>query len=144
MPLIPSLGCAEGTLHVRCDAHAELKHVKSPVSYSKDKKWRAYVDVQVRGDVGCTYTSQLRVGPADGEYRVAYMISPEQYLYGNGIEILSWVHSGSVLLVRTDQWQDGSDALDDPDVLAIDARSGLVYKPDLNAMLKSRKRTAAI
>ncbi len=138
--LVPCFGRAQNTLYVACDHDAKPKHVASAVSYSNDKKWRAYVDVEVRSDAGCTYTTRLWVGAADGQYQAAFVIPPEQYAYGNGMEILSWQKSGSVLLVRTDQWQEGSDALDDPGVLAIDARTGLVYKPGLSAMMEHRKR----
>lgn len=137
--LIPCLARADDTLHVSCEDRAKPKHVKSSVSYSADRKWRAYIEVEVRGNAGCTYTSQLWAGPADEQYRVAYVIPPEQYMYGNGMEIVGWAQSGSVLLVKTDQWQMGSDALDSPGLLAMDAESGLVYKPDLGAMLETRK-----
>lgn len=139
LPLTPFLASAQNTLTVTCDEHAKLTHVRGAVSYSNDKEWRAYVDVEVRGNVGCTYTTRLWVGPAAGPYRAAFVIPPEQYAYGNGMKILGWGKSGPVLLVRTDQWQEGSDALDEEGVLAVDVSSGLVYKPDLSAMMAHRK-----
>jgi len=103
--LMPGFGRAQNsTLYVACDSPAKLKHVTSAVSQSDDMEWRAYVDVQARSDGMCIYTTQLWVRPIDGAYRVAFVIPPEQYLYGNGMEILGWEKSGSVLLVRTNQW----------------------------------------
>jgi hypothetical protein len=129
---------AQETLTFLCNEQAKLTQIRSRVSYSNDKKWRAYVDVKARGDLGCVHTTELWVGPADGPYRIAFVIPPESYAYGNGMKILGWEKSGSVLLARTDQWQEGSDALDTEGVLAIDASSGLVYTPDLSAMMAGR------
>lgn len=43
------------------------------------------------------------------------------------------------MLVRTEQWQIGSDAGDTEQVLAIDAANGMVYEPELHAMLEDGK-----
>ncbi len=138
MLLMPGFGRAQNTLYVACDNPAKPKHVTSAVSYSDDKKWRAYVDVQARNAGLCVYTTQLWLGPSDGPYRVAFVIPPEQYVYGNGMQILGWEKSGSVLLVKTNRWQEASDAGNGEDVLAIDAEFGFVYKPDLSELMQGR------
>lgn len=140
LPLAPLLTSAQDTLTVICDEHAKLTEVRSKVSYSNDKKWRAYVNVATGSDLGCAHTTELWVGPVGGPYRPAYVIPPEPYAYGNGMKILGWERNGSVLLARTDQWQEGSDALDEEGVIAIDASDGLVYKPDLSVMMASRHK----
>jgi len=55
------------------------------------------------------------------------------------MEILGWAKHSSMLLVKTEEWQPGSDALDRQQVLAIDAGNGMVYEPELEAMIKARK-----
>jgi len=47
--------------------------------------------------------------------------------------------NSSMLLVKTEEWQWGSDAPDGQQVLAIDAGSGMIYEPDLESMLQARK-----
>ena len=44
-----------------------------------------------------------------------------------------------MLLAKTELWQYGSDAPDQQQVLALDAATGEVYEPELEAMLQDRK-----
>jgi hypothetical protein len=55
------------------------------------------------------------------------------------MEVLGWAPHSGMLLVRTEQWQWGSDAVDIQQVLAIEASTGVVYEADLEAMLETRK-----
>lgn len=55
------------------------------------------------------------------------------------MEILGWAPNSSLLLVETEEWQEGSDAPDQQQVLAVDARTGIVYEPNLEAMLETHK-----
>lgn len=133
--LIPFEGAAQDTLWVLCDQQANPVQVKGKVSYSNDKNWRAYVDVRAGGDRGYAHTTVLWVGFAGGAYRPAYIIPPEPLAYGNGMKILGWAKNEPVLLARTSRWQEGSDALDDEGVLAVNVRDGSVYQPDLSTMM---------
>jgi len=64
---------------------------------------------------------------------------PQRTLAGNGMEILGWAKTSSTLLVKTELWQYGSDAPDEQQVLAVDAATGMVYEPEMEAMLQGRK-----
>jgi hypothetical protein len=55
------------------------------------------------------------------------------------MEILGWAKHSNMLLVKTEEWQLGSDAPDRQQVLALDAGTGMVYEPDLEAMIKARR-----
>jgi hypothetical protein len=67
------------------------------------------------------------------------MMPPKRNDSANGMEILGWATNSSMLLVRTAEWQYGSDAAPGEQVLAIDAGTGMVYQPELKAMLDERK-----
>ena len=127
------------TLFVDCDEQEKPKHLLSPVSLSDDKKWRAYVEVDVRTDLGCLHTTRLWIARTDESYRLAYLMPPKRTAAGNGMAILGWRVHSNMLLVRTEQWQYGSDAPDVQQVLAVDASTGLIYEPELEAMLQAHE-----
>ena len=111
----------------------------SPVALSEDENWRAYVEVDVQSDLGFLHTTRLWVARAKAPYRLVYLIPPKRTAVENGMEILGWAKKSSMILVKTEEWQHGSDAPDRQQVLAIDAGTGMVYEPELEAMLQARK-----
>jgi len=125
------------TLFVNCQEMEETKHVFGPVFSSHDRTMRAYVEVEVQR--GCIYTSRLWVAGRDATYRPVFLMAPRPSALGNGMEILGWARTSSMLLLETEEWQEGSDAPDTQGVLAIDARTGLVQEMRLQAMLQLRK-----
>jgi hypothetical protein len=131
-----ALAPSQKTLAVNCQED-KPEHVLSPISLSQDQNWRAYVEVDVQ--TGCLHTTQLWVGPPNAPYRVAYLMPPKPYAVGNGMDILGWSTSSNLLLVKTEEWPDGSDAEDTQGVLAIDAATGMVYDADLEAILQGHK-----
>jgi len=129
---------AERTLFVNCEENAKPKQVLSPVSLSEDGKWRAYVEVDVRSDLGCLHTTRLWVARPSEPYRLVYFMPPQGEAVENGMEILGWAKNSRVLLVKTEAWQWASDADDVQGIAAIDAETGMVYEPRLDAMLEER------
>jgi hypothetical protein len=129
---------SHNTLLVDCDRNERAKRVLSPVALSEDKTWRAYVEVNVESDLGCLHTTRLWVDKANGPYRLVYLIPPKRDRAENGMEILGWRRNSRLLLVQTEQWQYGSDAPDWQQVFAVDAATGVVYEPELEAWLEDR------
>jgi hypothetical protein len=127
------------TLFLDCQQEDKSKRVLSRVSLSEDGHWRAYVEVDVASQLGCLHTTRLWVARPNQQYRVLYLMPPNRTAVGNGMEILGWAKHSSLLLVRTEEWQFGSDALDTQQVLAIDAGTGMVYQPELEAMMNPRR-----
>lgn len=127
------------TLFVDCEGKEKSKRVLSPVSLSEDEKWRAYVEVDVQSELGCLHTTRLWVAPPNAPFRLLYLIPPNRTAVENGMEIIGWAKHSSMLLVKTEEWQLGSDAPDRQKVLAIDAGTGMVYEPELEAMIEARK-----
>jgi hypothetical protein len=135
----PTLNPAsQNTLFVDCDRNERPKRVLSSVALSEDDAWRAYVEVNVQGGTECLHSSRLWVARADGSYGLVYLIPPMRHLAENGMEILGWARHSRMLLLQTDQWQYGSDAPDLQQVLAVDAATGVVYEPELEALLENR------
>jgi hypothetical protein len=130
-------GASQNTMFVDCRMNEKPKRVLSSVALSEDAAWRAYVEV--RSDPGCLHTTRLWVAKANGPYRLVYLIPPKRDLVGNGMEILGWARHSRMLLVKTELWQDGSDAPGRQQVLAIDAATGVVYEPELGVILQDRK-----
>jgi hypothetical protein len=130
---------AHTTLFTECDFHEKLKRILSPASLSEDQTWQAHVEVNVRGDLGCLYTTRLWVAKASGPNKLVYLMPPHRTASANGMEILGWRRRSSIVLVQTEAWQMGSDALDAQQVLAIDAGNGMVYEPNLAEMMDDRK-----
>ncbi len=130
---------SEKTFFVSCRQQGKSKHVLSPVSLSENGKWRAYVEVDVASDPECLHTTRLWASRANAPYRLIYFMPPKREALGNGMEILGWAKGSRMLLVMTEEWQEGSDAGDWQRVLAIDAGTGMVYEPELEAMLEARK-----
>lgn len=130
---------AHNTLFVDCKESEKPKHILSPVSLSEDQTWRAYVDVDLHSDLGCLYTTRLWVAKANGPYKLIYLMPPRLEAQGNGMQILGWARKSRMLLAQTEAWPIGSDAADTQQVLAIDAATGIVYEPNLGAMLDDRK-----
>jgi hypothetical protein len=128
---------SQNTLQIMCQDNEKPRSVLSPVSLSEDHKWRAYVEVDLRS--GCLHTTRLWVARPPGAYRMVYMMPPKRNDSANGMEILGWATNSSMLLVRTAEWQYGSDAALGEQVLAIDAGTGMVYQPELEAMLDEHK-----
>lgn len=127
------------TLFADCQANEQPKHLFSPVSVSEGQIWRAYVEVEVRSDLGCLHTTRLWVAQAHGPYRLLYLMPPKRWAVENGMEVMGWAPDSRLLLVRTEEWQYGSDAPDTQQILAIDAKSGMVYDPNLEEILEGRK-----
>ena len=109
----------------------------SSVALSEGEKWRAYVEVNVQR--GCLQTTRLWVAKANHPYRLVYLVPPKRDAAGNGMEILGWARNSRMLLAKTEQWQYGSDVPSEQQVLALDAATGEVYEPELEAMLQDRK-----
>ena len=127
------------TLFVDCLENEKPKHVLSSVAISEGATWRAYVEVDVQSDLGCLHTTRLWIARANHPYRLVYLIPPKRDIVENGMEILGWARNSRMLLVKTELWQYGSDAPDREQVLAVDASTGVVYEPELEAMLQDRK-----
>jgi hypothetical protein len=123
------------TLFADCKK-AQAHHIVSPLSFSENGSWRAYVDVD-QGSPECLLRSSLWIARGDGAYQLAYFIAPEREAGGDGIQILGWMPGSSIVLVRVEQWQWGSDAGDIQRLLAIDASKGLVYEPKLSDILEA-------
>jgi len=132
-------GSKQQTLFIMCQN--EAKHVLSTVSLSEGNKWRAYVDVDIQSN--CLHTTRLWIAQESGAYRLVYLMPPKRTDWANGMEILGWAEDSGMLLVRTAQWQYGSDAQPQENVLAIDAGTGMVYEADLGAMMPKRKDSNA-
>jgi hypothetical protein len=113
-------------------------HVVSPLSFSENGRWRAYVNVDQQSPE-CLLRSSLWVARGAGAYQLAYFIAPEREAGGDGMQILGWMPGTSVVLVKVEQWQWGSDASDIQRVLAIDAAKGLVYEPKLSDILDAHR-----
>jgi hypothetical protein len=133
-PAWPPAGSAVGdTLFTDC-AKLRTRHVVSPLSLSQNSVWRAYVDVD-GGSPECLLKSSLWIARADSPYQLAYFMAPARDAGGNGMQILGWMPGPSVVLVKTERWQWGSDAGDTQQVLAIEASTGRVYEPRLDDIL---------
>jgi hypothetical protein len=130
---------SQKTLFVDCQEKGEPQHVLSPVSLSEEEKWRAYVEVDVQSGLECLHTTRLWVARANAPYRLVYLMPPKRTAVENGMEILGWAKNSSMLLVKTEEWQMGSDAPDRQQVLAIDAGTGMIYEPELEALLEAHK-----
>jgi len=137
-PHLSPSAASQKTLFVDCPEKGKSKHMLSPILVSEDEKWRAYVEVNVPSDQ-CLHTTRLWVARATAPYRLVYLMPPKRTAAGNGMEILGWAKNSRMLLVMTEQWQEGSDAPDRQQVLAIDAGTGMVYEPELKAILEGRK-----
>lgn len=134
---VPSAGApAQKTLFINCHENSKLKRVLSPISVSEGDYWRAYVEVDVDG---CMYTTRLWTGRANAPYGLVYLMPPKRTAAGNGMEILGWARNSRMLLVMTEQWQDGADTPPLQQVLAVDAGTGMVYEPELDGMLEALK-----
>ena len=66
-------------------------------------------------------------------------MAPAREAGGNGMQILGWMPGASVVLVKTERWQWGSDAGDTQQVLAIEAATGRVYEPRLDDILEAHR-----
>ena len=125
---------SQGTLFVDCKGDEKPKHVLSPVSISEGEDWRAYVEVEVQP--GCLLTTRLWIARGNGGYRMVYLMPPMRDASENGMEILGWANNSRMVLVRTEKYQSAGDAVDTQQVLAIDAATGEVYEPELEAMVQ--------
>jgi hypothetical protein len=134
-PWPPSDSAVGDTLFADCK-RTPAKHVVSPVSFSEDRLWRAYVDVDQRNPE-CLLKTSLWVARGDEPYQLLYFMAPARDAGGNGIQILGWMPGTHLLLVQTERWQWGSDASDIQQVLAIVTSSGLVYEPKLDDILEA-------
>jgi hypothetical protein len=130
---------SQNTLFVECHGNEKPKRVLSPVALSEAETWRAFVEVNVQSNQGCLHTTRLWVAKANHPYRLVYLVPPKRDLAENGMEILGWARNSRMLLAKTELWQYGSDAPDAQQVLAVDAATGEVYEPELEAMLQDRK-----
>lgn len=125
------------TLFVQCGLNLAAQDIFSPLSISQDGGWRAYIEVQT-SERNCAHTSKLFVSEAAKPFRLVYLIAPERYVLGNGMAILGWAERSNTLLVRIEKWQEGSDASDEEELMAVDATDGVVHSPDLDGLLNSR------
>ncbi|HEU5336329.1 MAG TPA: hypothetical protein VFU27_10210, partial [Terriglobales bacterium] len=92
----------KSTLLLDCDSNEKAKRVISPIAVSQDGIWRAYVEVEVRPDLGCALTTRLWVAKGVGPYRMLYFMPPNRFDLGNGMEILGWAPNYRLLLVQTE------------------------------------------
>ncbi len=129
------------TIFADC-AKTRAHHVVSPLSLSQNGLWRTYVDVD-QGSPECLLRTSLWIARADGPYQLAYFIAPAREAGGNGMQILGWMPGPSVVLVKTERWQWGSDAGDIQQVLAIEASTGRVYEPRLDDVLERLRRNGS-
>jgi len=137
-PAGPPADSAVGdTLFADC-TKLRTRHAVSPLSLSQNGLWRAYVDVD-QGSPECLLKSSLWIARADGPYQLAYFMAPARDAEGNGMQILGWMPGPSVVLVKTERWQWGSDAGDIQQVLAIEASTGRVYEPRLDDILAAHR-----
>jgi hypothetical protein len=137
-PAWPPADSAVGdTLFADC-AKLRAHHVVSPLSLSQNGLWRAYVDVDQRSPE-CLLKTSLWIARADGPYQLAWFIAPARDAEGNGMQILGWMPGPSVVLVKTERWQWGSDAGDIQQVFAIEASTGRVYEPRLDDILDAHR-----
>jgi len=139
---LPQKGLAsdpELTLMLPCHGDEYAKTVSSPIAISPDGKWRAIVRVELQR--GCNYSSSLWISHGDQPFRLMYFMPPRRSASANGIQILGWGQTSPVLLIRTEQWQVGSDAADIQQVIAIDGTTGLIYEPDLQRMIEERSKS---
>jgi hypothetical protein len=132
----PLARSSENTLFIKCQENPQPERVLSPVSVSEDGKWRAYVTIDV--DSGCLQTARLWVAQENRPYRLVYLMPPRREMVGNGMQILGWARKSRMVLVETDQWQNGSDAPDLQGVFGLDAATGMVFEPNLDVMLENR------
>ena len=123
------------TLFADC-ATTRAHHVVSPLSFSESGVWRAYVDVD-QTTPQCLLKTSLWIARAGGAYQLAYFLAPARDAEGNGMQILGWMPGSSIVLVKTERWQWGSDAGDAQQILAIEAATGLVYEPNLDDILQA-------
>jgi hypothetical protein len=130
---------SQNTLFVDCHENEKPQRVLSSVALSEGGTWRAYVEVNVQSNLGCLQTTRLWVAKANHPYRILYLIPPKRDAAGNGMELLGWARNSRMLLAKTELWQYGSDAPSEQQVLALDAGTGEVYEPELEAMLQDRK-----
>lgn len=126
------------TLLVDCNSGKNPIRVLSPVSLSEQGNWHAYVEVDV--DSECLHTTRLWAAKANTPYRLLYLMPPMRDAVENGMQILGWARNSRLLLVRTEAWQQASDAGGREQVLAVDAGNGMVYDPDLEEMLQDKKQ----
>jgi hypothetical protein len=77
------------TLFADC-AKVKSHRVVSPLSWSQDSRWRAYVDVD-QSSSECLLKSSLWIGQAKGAYHLAYFMAPQREAGGNGMQILGWM-----------------------------------------------------
>jgi hypothetical protein len=135
-PAWPPADSAVGDTMFEDCAKMRAHHVVSPLSFSQNGLWRAYVDVDQRSPE-CLLKSSLWIARGSGPYELAYFMAPARDAGGNGMQILGWMPGASVVLVKTDRWQWGSDAGDIQQVLAIEASTGRVYEPRLDDILEA-------
>jgi hypothetical protein len=135
-PMRPPKISPHATLYVDCDHSGRHQRVVSPTSISESNSWRAFVEVTT--DADCLQSTRLWVAPRSGRYRLVYLIPPDRWDSGNGMEILGWATASELLVARTQLWQNGSDAPVKEEVLVVNAATGLVYRPDLEAILENR------
>jgi hypothetical protein len=83
--------------------------VLSRVSLSEDQRWRAYIEVDVQSGPECLHTTRLCVARDNAPYRLVYLMPPKRTAVENGMEILGWAKNSSMLLVKTEEWQWGSE-----------------------------------
>jgi hypothetical protein len=127
------------TYFVRCDDASKTNHLTGPVSVYG--KWRAYVDVSVQA--GYLYTTRLWVATQGSGYRLVYLIPPERETIANGMKILGWAPGSRMILVQTERSAIGADAGPTEAIMAMDAKTGEVYQPDLSAVLQDRQPRCA-
>ena len=131
----PPDAAVSDTLFADC-SKTPARYVVSPLSFLENNLWRAWVDVNQQSPE-CLLKSSLWIARAGGPPRLAYFMAPQRDAGGNGMQILGWMPGHSVLLVKTERWQWGSDAEDTQQVLAIEAATGRVYEPRLEDILEA-------
>lgn len=132
-PAWPPPGAGVGDTFFTDCTKASTRHAVSPLSFSDNGVWRAYIDV-AGGGPECLMKTSLWIAPANGTYQLAYFMAPLREAGGDGMRILGWMPGAPIVLVMTERWQWGSDADATQQVLAIEAPTGRVYEPGLAAI----------
>jgi hypothetical protein len=103
-PAWPPLDSVVGdTLFADC-TKTRAHHVVSPLSFSENSLWHAYVDVD-QGSPECLLKSSLWIAGTDGPDQLVYFIASERNAGGDGMQILGWMPGSSIVLVKSERWQ---------------------------------------
>jgi len=119
--LVPKVRITKDTAYISCcDDPFGSRFVRSPVLRSPDGLYKAYVEVRAKAlvspeehykvDRHCENVSKLYLaGSADRNFRVVFMIKPDDKHDGNSLKLIDWSPDGRFLLVEFQGWRSHSD-----------------------------------